>query len=604
MADQSQTQDTLKAASSAASETVLPNDKMDVASTNQKMTPITTKKWPSAAPPEGDQIFLTISCGNSHIHWATHETSPEFPPCLFWRTPHIEQSDLNEHSPVILLSRMLPEDIHEYIFGKRSESGDVITQDRAQDQSQRRAVEDIHVYIVSSNADQLNKLQTIFASVPSKVVALDGDDFFKKDQGRYEGMGTDRLATLTGAVYHYGHPALVFDGGTATTYAATNSEGVVMGGGIGPGILLKLQSMFNETDALPNITAEEVKQRVNEAMISGDPMATFAKSTKEAMIVDVFQDFAGKGRSVIARWLELAFPDDESKVSSIVGGKYNKKRVVVCTGGDGDIFHDLLRTGHGGVIESSYDNDLEYEVELQKHLIHYGIAVVLYMHVCVRRNTTTLDGSSDSYIGKRVAKVFDVESDDGDNVFRGTVVEESVLDGSKIHRVLYDDGDDEEVETDKLLPMLKLFEDVGEKKKARVKPQQPRPIPQAPRFPMKAAPKMQANGNGKNGKAPAAKKAKTNNYDDDIKHMVRFQPESFVKKRVAKDFDGECYFGVIIKYDDSDSPPMWHVLYDDGDEEDFYDRDLIKALRYYKKNEKDDKGKKDEVVCLDLVSSD
>ena len=63
-------------------------------------------------------------------------------------------------------------------------------------------------------------------------------------------MGTDRLATLTGAVHLHGHPALVFDGGTATTYSATDSDGKILGGGIGPGIQSKFRSLTKDTGML------------------------------------------------------------------------------------------------------------------------------------------------------------------------------------------------------------------------------------------------------------------------------------------------------------------------------------------------------------------
>eukprot|EP00985_Skeletonema_marinoi_P027651 scaffold23032_cov82-Skeletonema_marinoi.AAC.1 len=75
--------------------------------------------------------------------------------------------------------------------------------------------------------------------------------------------------------------------------------------------------------------------------------------------------------------------------------------------------------------------------------------------------------------------------------------------------------------------------------------------------------------------------------------MVQSDPNSFVNKRVAKDFDGECFFGKITKYDDTEPPPFWHVVYDDGDEEDFSSRDLIKSLKHYKKHGKDDKNASD-----------
>lgn len=65
-------------------------------------------------------------------------------------------------------------------------------------------------------------------------------------------------------------------------------------------------------------------------------------------------------------------------------------------------------------------------------------------------------------------------------------------------------------------------------------------------------------------------------------------PRDFVRQRVAKDFDGETYFGFVTEYDDTEPPPFWHVEYDDGDEEDYSKKDLIKALKYHKKMGKDD----------------
>lgn len=58
-------------------------------------------------------------------------------------------------------------------------------------------------------------------------------------------------------------------------------------------------------------------------------------------------------------------------------------------------------------------------------------------------------------------------------------------------------------------------------------------------------------------------------------------PFSFVQNRISKDFDGVTFFGTVVKYDDSDDPAFWHVVYDDGDAEDYNKKDLIKALKHY-----------------------
>jgi len=49
-------------------------------------TPTTTTSWPDAAPLAGEELIFSISCGNSHLHWATHfGEDQEFSPDMFWR---------------------------------------------------------------------------------------------------------------------------------------------------------------------------------------------------------------------------------------------------------------------------------------------------------------------------------------------------------------------------------------------------------------------------------------------------------------------------------------------------------------------------------------
>ena len=88
-----------------------------------------------------------------------------------------------------------------------------------------------------------------------------------------------------------------------------------------------------------------------------------------------------------------------------------------------------------------------YEVDVCKHLIHYGIAAVLIAQVKLRLDKTTFCKTNDeSHVGQRVAKVFDIEADDGDNIYRGTVRKViEVEGGGKEFRIQYDDGDSEDV---------------------------------------------------------------------------------------------------------------------------------------------------------------
>jgi hypothetical protein len=79
--------------------------------------------------------------------------------------------------------------------------------------------------------------------------------------------------------------------------------------------------------------------------------------------------------------------------------------------------------------------------------------------------------------------------------------------------------------------------------------------------------------------APAAKKAKP--MDPVAAAVKNSQPTIFINRRVAKDFDGQTYYGTVVAYDDSEEPAFWKVDYDDGDQEDYAKKDLIKGLKLY-----------------------
>ena len=128
-------------------------------------------------------------------------------------------------------------------------------------------------------------------------------------------------------------------------------------------------------------------------------------------------------------------------------------------------------------------------------------------------------------------------------------------------------------------------------KKAKQSASDDEPI-EIPSFPMKGG-KNKAKEAPTNVKKPAAKKAKASApKKDDIAALVNSSdPQSFIRKRISKDFDGETYFGTVMEYDDKENPPFWHVEYDDGDEEDYSKKDLIRALKHYAVKGKNDKNK-------------
>ena len=155
----------------------------------------------------------TLFCHTSLC--CSHLTSQPFIPSV--RTPHLSAQDTSTPDLLAVLSRNLPEAAHDFIFG-----GSEATIEAFDKHAATREVTHISVYCVSTNRGQAAALEQLFMSIPSRFCVMQGDDFFKRAEGRYDTMGTDRLATLKGAAHLNGHPVLVFDGGTATTYSATD----------------------------------------------------------------------------------------------------------------------------------------------------------------------------------------------------------------------------------------------------------------------------------------------------------------------------------------------------------------------------------------------
>lgn len=95
--------------------------------------------------------------------------------------------------------------------------------------------------------------------------------------------------------------------------------------------------------------------------------------------------------------------------------------------------------------------------------------------------------------------------------------------------------------------------------------------------------KKQAQSNAKRsrkpkGDGPQKKKAKTDQNTD--------KRTMYINKRIAKMFDGEdgkqeVFFGTIDRVTNPRDPFYWHVLYDDEDEEEFDEKDVVEGLKRY-----------------------
>ena len=128
-------------------------------------------------------------------------------------------------------------------------------------------------------------------------------------------LGADRIAAAAGA--HYFFPernCLVFDAGTCITHDFIDSEGSYHGGGIAPGITMKLKALHTFTERLPLV------QRVE----SGFPLT--GQSTEESILSGVLAGTVAELNGFIQAYTEKA-----------------ADLVVILCGGDAGFFESKLK---------------------------------------------------------------------------------------------------------------------------------------------------------------------------------------------------------------------------------------------------------------------
>lgn len=95
-------------------------------------------------------------------------------------------------------------------------------------------------------------------------------------------LGVDRIAAVAGARFLFNNKnCLVIDMGTCITYDMIDSSGTYHGGGISPGVDMKLKAMHKFTSKLPLVTAkglpELIGKSTRDCMLSGAIHGTIAE---------------------------------------------------------------------------------------------------------------------------------------------------------------------------------------------------------------------------------------------------------------------------------------------------------------------------------------
>jgi pantothenate kinase type III len=385
-----------------------------------------------------------------------------------------------EDDPTVTLGRHLPVQAQAHIFGATDapQSRAVAAQAAA-----LRRIPALSVYVMSTNPDHEATVPFLFQDIPHRMYKLNAEDFFTKEQGLYEGLGVDRVATLKGAIVQHRLPCLVLDGGTAMTYTAMDRQGQIMGGGILPGLAMRFRALHDHCGRLPYIGHEDLMPLINggiekvdgnvtneDAADKKEPMPVFAMDTKTQIIASSFSEVACGLRNVVKQWLVQV--KEEPQPVSEEGkegeekkeGKQPTKPVVVFTGGDGALLHKLMKKDHDFLVCPEPNATVphgEFEMHYFKHLIHNGVSACLAekFKESTKLSKTPEDELRLAVTGQRLAKDFEVADYNGDFVYRGTVMR--VLPGETfdddLFEIRYDDGDNESLELDELFGKWSLL---------------------------------------------------------------------------------------------------------------------------------------------------
>ena len=129
-------------------------------------------------------------------------------------------------------------------------------------------------------------------------------------------LGVDRIASVTGARFLFKNKnCLVIDMGTCITYDVIDNTGIYHGGGISPGVDMKLKAMHKFTSKLPIVTAKGLPELIG-------------KSTKDCMLSGAIYGTIAELEGIIHQYMQ--FFDD---------------LVIIFCGGDANFFESKIK-GH------------------------------------------------------------------------------------------------------------------------------------------------------------------------------------------------------------------------------------------------------------------
>jgi len=317
----------------------------------------------------------------------------------------------------------------------------------------------IPVYVVSNTVQDEVGVRFLLRGMPVWVHRLRGRHFFPPTDGEeganLEFMGADRLAAAKAAASLWGVPSLVIDAGTALTYTAVDVQGRVQGGGISPGIQLKLAALGEYSGGeLPSLSQKELFETVDECKKKGNQaLPLFSNDTEQSILSSVLTETAQHVGAIVKGWLKQSKVElEQAGVQGDDRSKLNSELKVIVSGGDGKVVAALLRPDHSNIVYPVRIVPTGFEVMIQQHVVTLGVQHILQESCTDPEKKSPNDRLRDAMLGQRVANV----RKSGDEILRGTVASvarEEVVD-QDWYTILYDGMSREEVDVGELYGKL------------------------------------------------------------------------------------------------------------------------------------------------------
>jgi pantothenate kinase type III len=352
------------------------------------------------------------------------------------RTVHITEDEVLDKDPFVVLSRYLSNAGLKLVFGETMQA----SKENAREAARLRPVHLLTIYFIANDTELVELIASLLKDIPCRLIRLHPNDFFSKEEGRYDTMGIDRLATLRCAGCTYGFPILVIDGGTCLTHTAADENGVIIGGGISSGFGAHVHSVTNRINSM-TLKTEDLMAETAVMLSQQEALDPFPKSTMRAILTDIMASITYNCRRVIKEYLKRVgepegFEDD---------GTTPKSRHVVIIGGDEAILQTLLDSD--APYFPSDEVKPRYQIHCMKHAIALGLSFILQQQS--ELNHLKAKGKHGELmrllLGKRVAKNFP-DAKGNVQIFRGSITAVSdEPECSFLTMIKYDDDDVEEL---------------------------------------------------------------------------------------------------------------------------------------------------------------